>query len=197
MMEVAPLAPVRAKSFPLQERTIWERLEEEQLCQQTRAMQLFEKAQEKEKVADEQKKEEAHQHLISGLERGKELLKELCEQAEAHEEENKSVGKQIEVRIIQNVPFCFGYIDNKSVRMSNHGWLERQAALFVLIIYGQIAWCLYFLPKTFCKGKMASLLYFITKTFCLKFCLFLLIKVGQIQLDHPIPCPPPAGPFFI
>ena len=93
-MEETPLAPVRAKSFPLQERSMRERLEEEQLCQQTRAMELFEKAQEKEKVAKEQLREEAHQRLLSGLERGKELLRQLHEQ-----EEKKSDGEQIEVGI--------------------------------------------------------------------------------------------------
>ena len=118
MMEEAPYAPVRAKSFPLQERTRWERLEEEQLCQQTRAMELFEKAHEKENIAEEKQREEAHQNLLSGLERGKELLKQLCEEAHAHEEEKKSDGEQIQVRMKPNNKLLF-------IRLECHHGLVR------------------------------------------------------------------------
>ena len=99
-------APVRAKSFPLQERTVWEKIEEENLLEQAKAMELLEKEKlmeqekllEEERLAkEEQQKEEAWGRLLTGLERGKALLQQLQEEVDAQEE--KSGREQNEVGI--------------------------------------------------------------------------------------------------
>ena len=70
-----------------------ERMEEEQVLQETRAMELFVEAQ-------EEKKQMAHKNLLAGVAKGEELFKQLCEQADAHEEEmKKSAGEQLKVGI--------------------------------------------------------------------------------------------------
>ena len=104
MAQAALVAPVRSKSFPLQEKNIWDKMEEEKLLQQTRAIKLFDKAQEEKQMAqEEQMGEEAQNQLLARVAEGEELFKQLCEQADAHEEEMKKSGQeQRKVGITQN-----------------------------------------------------------------------------------------------
>ena len=77
-------------------------MEEEKVLQETRAIELFVEAQEKKKqmAQEEQRREEAHKDLLAGVAKGEELFKQLCEQADAHEEEmKKSAGEQLKVGI--------------------------------------------------------------------------------------------------
>ena len=120
MMEEAPLAPVRSKSFPLQERNTWERAEEERLCQQTRALDIFVKAQEenKEMAQEEQRREEAHKKLLAGLAKGRELSKQLHEHA--HEEEmKKSDQDQMKVGITNKINMLITDVTCSCIHMQN------------------------------------------------------------------------------
>ena len=104
MMEEFHVAPVRSKSFPLQERSIWERLEDEQVCQQERAMEkLCDKVQEEEKkkqmAQEEERRQESQQNLLTRVAKGEELLRQLHEQADAHEQVMKKSAKELKVRI--------------------------------------------------------------------------------------------------
>ena len=109
MMEEYSVAPIRSKSFPLQERSIWERLEEEQfLCQQKKAMEshcdkveeeqkLMAQEEKKQMVQEEERRQEAQKSLLARLAEGEELLLQLHEQADAHEEEIKKSAKELKV----------------------------------------------------------------------------------------------------
>ena len=126
---MAMAAPVRAKSFPLKQKTIFERQEDELLIELTRAMSIAEEeklAEEKlaeaklaeaklaeaklaeerliqERLAEKDKMaKEARESLLSGLPTGRELLKQLQEQADAHEEQVKrSDWEQVQVGLPQ------------------------------------------------------------------------------------------------
>ena len=100
MMEEYSVAPVRSKSFPLQERSIWEKLEEEQFCQQRKAMESHcDKVEEEQKLMaqEEERRQEAQRSLLATLAKGEELLLQLHEQADAHEEEMKKSAKELKV----------------------------------------------------------------------------------------------------
>ena len=113
MMEEYSVAPVRSKSFPLQERSTWKRLEEEQFCQQWKAMEnpcdkvkeeqkLMAQEEEKQTVQEEERRQEAQKSLLAQLARGEELILQLHEQADAHEEEKKKSAKELKVGITKS-----------------------------------------------------------------------------------------------
>ena len=104
MMEEFQVAPVRSKSFPLQERSIWERLEDEQGCQQKRAMEKLcgkvqEEQKKKEMAQEEERRQECQKNLLTRVAKGEELLRQLHEQADAHEQVMKKSAKELKVRI--------------------------------------------------------------------------------------------------